>query len=124
MIRKQKVFAALRQFFRPEFLNRVDDIVVFEPLNRKDLIQIVDIQLARFIARMKQLQMTIKITENAKAALAEEGYDPIYGARPLKRTISQRFETPISRMIIAETLQEDGTLEVDHRNGDYQFHPS
>ncbi len=113
-----KVLAELRRFFRPEFLNRVDDIVVFQSLTREDLLQIVDIQLADFRRRLAVQRIEMELTDAARRALAEEGYDPVYGARPLKRALRRELESPISRLLIAGDLNEGDTLHVDHNEDD------
>ncbi len=119
--KKDEVMMALRQIFRPEFLNRIDDIVVFKSLSDCDLVKIVDIQLELFKDKLKKLQIDLIVAENAKKQLAHEGYDPIYGARPLKRVISRRLETPISRMLIGNEISENMALEIDYFDNDYQF---
>ncbi len=94
------VLREIQQHFRPEFLNRVDEVVVFHPLTQKELGPIVEIQLGRLRGRLADRQMTLELSPEAVAELAERGYDSVYGARPLKRLIQQEIETPLSRLII------------------------
>ncbi len=115
---KTEVLGQLRQHFRPEFLNRVDEIVVFHALSREDLERIVHIQIDRLRDRLKERRIELELTDAAAAALAAEGYDPVYGARPLKRTIQRRIETPLARMIVAGRVPEPGIVRVDARDGE------
>ncbi len=110
---KQRVLEALRQHFRPEFLNRIDDIVVFHALDREHIRRIVDLQLERLQRRLADRDLTLEFTEAAKNHLAERGYDPVYGARPLKRAIQQEVETPLGRELIRGTVREGSRLAVD-----------
>ena len=110
--------------FRPEFLNRVDDVVVFHPLTRKHLRDIVDIQLQRLQARLTDRQLVLEFTDAAKDWLAERGYDPVYGARPLKRTVQSTVETPIAHKIIAGEINEGDRLRVDVGGGGLVFVPA
>jgi ATP-dependent Clp protease ATP-binding subunit ClpB len=115
------ILGRLKEHFRPEFLNRVDDIVVFHALTKEHLLAIVRIQLVRFAERLQARQMGFAADDKARALLAEVGYDPVYGARPLKRAISQELETPISRMIIAGELTEGQTVKVKVKDGKLVF---
>jgi len=110
---KQEVLEALRQHFRPEFLNRVDDVVVFHPLGRSHLRQIVDIQLARLQARLADRHLELVFTDRAKDFLAERGFDAVYGARPLKRVIQSTVETALAQKIIAGEIADGERLVVD-----------
>ena len=100
---------AVREHFRPEFLNRVDEIILFHPLGRSDIGRIVDIQLARLVARLAERKIAVDLTEAAKAQLVEEGYDPTYGARPLKRTIQRRVLDPLARKVLEGEFREGDT---------------
>jgi ATP-dependent Clp protease ATP-binding subunit ClpB len=115
--RREQVIAELRRHFRPEFLNRVDETVVFRALTRKDLDAITRIQIDRFRSRLASQHIGLDVTDKAVAALAEEGYDPVYGARPLKRVIARRLETPASRMIVAGDVREGDTMRVGVADG-------
>jgi ATP-dependent Clp protease ATP-binding subunit ClpB len=101
---EKQVRAALKLHFRPEFLNRVDEILVFESLRSEDLAKIVDIQLARLSKRLAEMKIDLRLNQEAKEFLAREGYDEIYGARPLKREIQKRLENPLSREILASRV--------------------
>jgi ATP-dependent Clp protease ATP-binding subunit ClpB len=117
--RDELVMTELRHHFRPEFLNRVEDIVIFKSLTQDDLRAIVEIQLKHFEERVAKLRLTLHVTDTAMGELAAEGYEPAYGARPLKRVIARRLETNISRRIIAGEIAEGDALTVDHAAGDY-----
>jgi ATP-dependent Clp protease ATP-binding subunit ClpC len=93
----KNVERALQSFFRPEFLNRIDEVIIFEPLTPTELRPIVDIMLREVSERLEERQVTLTLTEAAKVALVEEGYDRVYGARPLRRTVERRIENPLSR---------------------------
>ena len=103
---KEGVLEALRKHFRPEFLNRVDEIIVFHSLSEEDLKMIVDIQLERLRSRLAERRITLELSEEAKAHLALAGYDPVYGARPLKRAIQREIETPLSRLILKGEVRD------------------
>jgi ATP-dependent Clp protease ATP-binding subunit ClpB len=98
---------ALRQAFKPEFLNRVDDIIVFNPLAMEQIGRIVDIQLQRMEKLLAERNLTIEITPEAKMVLAQEGFDPVYGARPLKRAIQKHIQNPLA-MAVLEGRFHDG----------------
>jgi ATP-dependent Clp protease ATP-binding subunit ClpB len=106
--------------FRPEFLNRVDDIIVFDPLDESKLVQIVDIQLARIQERLKEHQLSLKVDESAKQLLAREGYEPEFGARPLKRTIQRLLLDPLSRKILENAFQPEDIIHVTEKDGRLQ----
>jgi ATP-dependent Clp protease ATP-binding subunit ClpB len=110
---KQSVLEALRQQFRPEFLNRVDDIVVFHSLSREHLKSIVDIQLERLRKRLAERHITLELTESAKDYFATTGYDPTYGARPLKRLLQREIETSLGRKLLAGEISEHSRVVVD-----------
>jgi ATP-dependent Clp protease ATP-binding subunit ClpB len=110
---REQVLQALQRQFRPEFLNRVDEVVVFRALTEAELAKIVDIQLEGLRRRLAERRITIEVTEAARAYLAREGYDPVFGARPLKRAIQREVETPLARLIVAGTLRDGGTVRVD-----------
>jgi ATP-dependent Clp protease ATP-binding subunit ClpB len=110
---RERVLEALREHFRPEFLNRVDEIVVFHALDRAQVRKIVDIQLARLQKRLADRNLVLEFSDRAKDHLAERGYDPTYGARPLKRVIQSEVETPLARKLIAGNLPDGTRLAVD-----------
>jgi ATP-dependent Clp protease ATP-binding subunit ClpB len=107
------VMAELRRHFRPEFLNRVDETVVFHPLETEQLTQIVEIQLDRLRARLSERRIALVVSPTALRHLGERGYDPVYGARPLKRLIQQELETPIARQLVKGELRDGDTAMVD-----------
>jgi ATP-dependent Clp protease ATP-binding subunit ClpB len=110
---RDRVMADLRGHFRPEFLNRVDDIVLFKPLTLEEIEKIVDLQVEDLRRRLAGRRMSLELTEAARAFIAAEGYDPVYGARPLKRFISHELETRIGRALLAGAIEEGSTIEVD-----------
>jgi len=107
------VLSALRRHFRPEFLNRVDEIVVFHSLSRDDLARIVDIQLDRLSRLLSERKLTLVLSDAARSFLAERGYDPVFGARPLKRTIQRYLQDPLALALLEGEFGEGDTLEVD-----------
>jgi len=111
---KRTVMDELRNRFRPEFLNRVDEIVVFHALSEKHLKQIVTIQLERLLKRLEERHITLELTETAKEHLVRVGYDPAYGARPLKRTIQKEIETRVGRLLLEGKIREGQTVVVDY----------
>jgi ATP-dependent Clp protease ATP-binding subunit ClpB len=114
---REQVLEALRRQFRPEFLNRVDEIVVFRALTESELEKIVEIQLEGLRRRLAERRITLDVTEPARAHLAHVGYDPVFGARPLKRAIQREVETPVARLIVAGKLLDGGTVRVDVAGG-------
>jgi ATP-dependent Clp protease ATP-binding subunit ClpC len=117
----KNVERALQGFFRPEFLNRIDEIIIFEPLTEKELRLIIDIMLREVGERLSERQVTLELTDAAKDALVTEGYDRVYGARPLRRTIERRVENPLSKRILAGEIAEGDTVVVDFRAGEFVF---
>jgi ATP-dependent Clp protease ATP-binding subunit ClpB len=107
----------LKASFRPEFLNRIDETVIFNRLGQGEIAKIVDIQLERLQKRLEDRKIKLKVTESARSFLAERGYDPLFGARPLKRTIQAELENPLARRIIAGQFKEGDTVTVD-RSGE------
>ncbi|MFA5673462.1 MAG: type VI secretion system ATPase TssH, partial [Thermovirgaceae bacterium] len=107
----------MRASFRPEFLNRVDDIVLFKPLRIGEIEQIVDLLAAGLQRRLRDQGMDLEITPAARNLIAREGYDPVYGARPLKRFISREVETPIARLLVSQGLTEGSRIVVEDENG-------
>ena len=110
---RRQVMEALRSSFRPEFLNRIDDVVIFQPLGLEDIERIVDIQLKDVRSRLANERMTLELSEAAKQSLALDGLDPVYGARPLKRLIQRRVVDQVANLIIAGELHEGDTVLVD-----------
>jgi ATP-dependent Clp protease ATP-binding subunit ClpC len=114
---KEKVMAELKRTFRPEFLNRVDGTMVFHALNREEIKQIVDLELNKVGERLVEHQLTLAVTEEAKNYLAEAGYDPSFGARPLRRVIQHEVEDALSEGILAGTLQTGDIVQIDCKDG-------
>ena len=112
-VRNQRVMEALRSHFRPEFLNRVDEIIIFDRLTQEELTRIVDIQLARVLSRLQQQNLQLVLTERAKQMLAKEGYDPVYGARPLKRVIQRTLLDPLSLAVLEGKFVPGDKIEAD-----------
>jgi ATP-dependent Clp protease ATP-binding subunit ClpB len=112
---------ALSDHFRPEFLNRIDEIVEFKALTREQLTGIVDRQLDRVRARLAERGLTLEPTDAAKEALADAGWDPTYGARPLKRAIQRLLENPLARRLLEGEFGEGDTIRVDAQNGELVF---
>jgi len=122
---KQAVLEELRRHFRPEFLNRVDEIIVFHALSEEHLKRIVEIQLDRLRARLADRHIQLELTDAARRFLVNTGYDPNYGARPLKRAIQREVETPLARMVLKGELRDYQTVEVDYddQRGALRFVP-
>src|SRR5690606_28688880 len=112
-----QVLAQLRQHFRPEFLNRVDDIIVFRPLGTEDLVQIVDQQLRRVESMLAERKISIEVTDAAKTLIAEEGYDPAYGARPLKRAIQKHIQNPLAIRLLEGHFDDGDRIRIDREPG-------
>jgi len=111
---KEAVLDELRRHFRPEFLNRVDEIIVFHSLTEDDLKRIVDIQLERLRERLAERHITLTLDDAAKTHLVHTGYDPTYGARPLKRAIQKEIETPLARLILQGTIRDNQKVIVTY----------
>ncbi|HTN02784.1 MAG TPA: AAA family ATPase, partial [Planctomycetaceae bacterium] len=118
---ERRVLGALRKEFLPEFLNRVDETIVFHPLGRTEVRQIVELQLAKLQQRLADNDFTLEVSDEAKQALAEEGYDPVYGARPLKRVIQQRLQNELANAILGGEFPEGSTIRVESQNGEFAF---
>jgi ATP-dependent Clp protease ATP-binding subunit ClpB len=118
---EQRVRDELRNVFRPEFLNRVDDIIVFHPLSRADILQIVELQLARLDRILADRKLVLEVTPAARAFLANQGYDPVYGARPLKRVIQRLVQNPIAIELLEGHYREGDVVRVDAGDGGLRF---
>ena len=110
---RNSVMSALRQHFRPEFLNRVDDIVIFKSLTLPEIKRIVDLQVADIRKRLKDRNIELELTEEAKEFIAQSGYDPVYGARPLKRYLQHELETRIGRSILTGEVGDNSVVQID-----------
>ena len=118
---KEAVLTEMRHHFRPEFLNRVDEIVVFHSLTEEHLKKILQIQFERLRSRLAERHISIELTPAAETHLAREGYDPVYGARPLKRAIQKELETPIGRRLLAGEIKDGDRVIVDWRDNQFTF---
>jgi ATP-dependent Clp protease ATP-binding subunit ClpB len=119
---QDKVLEALRQHFRPEFLNRVDEIVVFHSLSRDDLARIVDIQLERLETLLAERKLALRLTNAARDFLSERSYDPVFGARPLKRAIQHYLQDSLALAMLEGEFGEGETVEVDVAGDELVFH--
>jgi ATP-dependent Clp protease ATP-binding subunit ClpB len=111
----------MREYFRPEFLNRIDEVVEFKPLTREQLAEIVELQLGRLRARLADRGIVLELTDAAKEALAEAGWDPTYGARPLKRAIQRLVENPLALRLLEGDFGDGDTVRVDAHDGELAF---
>jgi ATP-dependent Clp protease ATP-binding subunit ClpB len=114
---RKRVLDQLQLHFRPEFLNRIDDIILFKPLTMKEIIGIVEKMVKDLQGRLRDRNITLQLTDQAKSFIAESGFDPMYGARPLKRYIQKNIETKIARELIAGTIQDHDNVNVDFQDG-------
>ena len=112
---------ALREFFRPEFLNRIDEVVEFHPLSREQIGEIVELQLRRLRDRLAERGLSLELTDEAKEVVAEAGWDPTYGARPLKRALQRLVENPLAMRLLEGDFGEGDTVRVDARDGELVF---
>ena len=120
---RREVLNVLRNEFLPEFLNRIDETIIFHPLGMSELTKIVQIQLGRLERQLTEAGLSLKITEAAKKQLAEEGFDPAYGARPLKRVIQQRLANPLASALLSQKISGGETVEIDWNGQEFTFQP-
>lgn len=118
---KQKVMDEVRMFFRPEFINRLDDVIVFRSLGVNEIKQIVRIQLMGLAQRLEERRIELKLTDEAYLHLATSGFDPVYGARPLKRAIQREVMNPLAQAILGGTVRDGSTVDVDYQDGEFRF---
>ena len=118
---KTAVMAEVKTQFRPEFVNRIDEIVVFHALDEKHIKNIAKIQLRYLEERLGKLEIRLEVAESALAQLAKAGFDPVYGARPLKRAIQQTIENPLARLILEGRFAAKDRVRVEYRGGSMQF---
>ncbi len=118
---RERVLEELRYHFRPEFLNRIDEVIVFKPLTMKELFQIIDLLVAGINKRLAERNISIELTEKSKEHLVKLGYDPAYGARPLKRTLQKHLETPLANLIIKGEIKDGQRMAVDLKDGKLEF---
>jgi ATP-dependent Clp protease ATP-binding subunit ClpB len=118
---RTQVLELVRRTLRPEFLNRIDELLVFRPLDRDDIETIVGIQIGHLQKRLADRRITLELTPEAEAYLAREGYDPTYGARPLKRTIQKRLQDPLAMSLLEGTLKEGDRIVADAEHDQIVF---
>jgi ATP-dependent Clp protease ATP-binding subunit ClpB len=118
---EQEVMAELKRHFRPEFLNRVDDVIIFQSLDEEELSRIVDIQLEKLKKRLAQQQLTLDVDNAAKKLLAKEGYDPQFGARPLKRAVQEHILNPLSMRLLEGEFKAGDKIKVTAKDDELVF---
>jgi len=118
---KLAVLGEVKSYFRPEFINRIDEVVVFHALDEKNIASIARIQLQGLEKRLAQMEMGLDISEAALAEIAKAGFDPVYGARPLKRAIQSELENPLAKEILGGRFAAKDTIRVDVRDGRFVF---
>jgi ATP-dependent Clp protease ATP-binding subunit ClpB len=121
---RSMVMSMLRTHFRPEFLNRVDEIVLFKPLPLNEIERIVDLALRELSERLAERRITLRVTDGARRFIADEGFDPAYGARPLGRFIAREVETRVGRALLKGDVSEGGEIAVDVDNGELTVVPT
>jgi ATP-dependent Clp protease ATP-binding subunit ClpB len=115
---RRQLTETLRQQFKPEFLNRIDEVIFFHALRREDIRRIIDVQLASLMRRLEDRKLKLALSDAARDLIIEEGYDPVYGARPLKRTIQRRLLDPLALRVLQGDFREHDVVRVDVRGGD------
>jgi len=118
---KEKLLEAVKHAFKPEFLNRIDDIIVFRQLVKEDLVRIIDIEIGYVIGRLKEQKIALEVSREAKDFLIEKGFDPVFGARPLKRTIQRYLEDSLAQEIISKKYKEGSSIKVTRKNEELIF---
>jgi ATP-dependent Clp protease ATP-binding subunit ClpC len=121
---KEKVLDALKRIFRPEFLNRLDGVMVFHALTKDQIKDIVDLEVNKVQVRLEDHGLSLRLTEAAREYLAEKGYDPNLGARPLRRVIQSEIEDALSEGVLAGQFDDDALIEVDMQDSELVFHPA
>jgi ATP-dependent Clp protease ATP-binding subunit ClpB len=121
---KTSVMGVVTQHFRPEFINRIDEIVIFSPLDKAEIRRVADIQIAHLKARLKAQNIDLHVSEDALDKLSEAGYDPVYGARPLKRTVRQVIENPLAEALLSGKFAPGETIKVVYKGGKFDFQHS
>jgi len=118
---REAVLQVLRDHFKPEFLNRIDDIVVFKHLDKENIAKIIDIQLERLRKTLEERGITIELDDSAKELIVQEGYDPVYGARPLKRAIQTLIQNPLAVKLLKSEVASGQTVKIAAENGEMKF---
>jgi ATP-dependent Clp protease ATP-binding subunit ClpC len=122
-VQKEEAFDALKAVFRPEFLNRIDEIIAFKPLAKDELMRIVDLLLAKTEVKLREQGVSLTLSEEARMAIAEQGYEPAYGARPLRRVIQRKIESPLGRLLLEQGIRAGQTVRIDHGAEGFTFVP-
>jgi ATP-dependent Clp protease ATP-binding subunit ClpB len=120
---REAVVQVMRDYFKPEFLNRIDDIVVFKQLGKEQITEIIDVQLERLRSMLEERGIKIELDDSARALLVQEGYDPVYGARPLKRAIQSLIQNPLAVKLLKGEIASGQTVRVSAQNGEMRFSP-
>jgi ATP-dependent Clp protease ATP-binding subunit ClpB len=120
---REAVIQVLREYFKPEFLNRIDDIVVFKQLGKDEIAEIISIQLERLRLMLEERGIKIELDPSARELLAAEGYDPVYGARPLKRAIQTMIQNPLAMKLLKGDIASGQTVRISAENGEMKFTP-
>src|SRR5690606_7182908 len=118
---KETVMEELKRTFRPEFLNRIDEVIVFHALNKEQMKQVVEIMVKQFTKQLAERNIFVELTDAAKELLVEKGYDPDYGARPLRRAIQRFVENPLAEQMLEGRFSEDDRIVVDAKDGEFHF---
>ena len=115
-----QVMQDVREHFRPEFINRIDEVIIFNPLSKAAIKDILDKIIQEIEVRLKDINIKINLTDNAKQQLIDDGYDINYGARPLKRLVSRTIETMLSKLIISGEIKPNDTVTIDYQDNNYK----
>ncbi len=121
---RREIHDVLKSAFLPEFLNRIDETIIFHPLGRNELTQIVGIQLGRLERQLAEVGLSLRVSSAARAQLAEEGFEPAFGARPLKRVIQQRLANPLANALLEQKVREGDVVEIDYAGSEFTFNPA
>ena len=118
---KDKLLTEVKRHFKPEFLNRIDDIIVFKPLTKDHLYKIIELEISEVSGRLKDRAITIELSSESIDFLIEKGFDPVFGARPLKRTIQRYLEDPLSEALISGTFKDGSKISIRRENDKLAF---
>ena len=119
---REKIMDETKRVFKPEFLNRLDDIIVFHTLTKPDLIQIVDLEVVKVVNRIKTKNIHLELEDSAKELLIEKGYDPAYGARPMRRAVERYLEDPMAEELLRGNIKPGETIQVKREGEKLVFH--
>jgi ATP-dependent Clp protease ATP-binding subunit ClpC len=121
---RDRLLEEARKAFKPEFINRLDDIIVFHQLTKDDLLQIVELEVAKVFARIREKEVSIELDQSAKELLIEKGYDPQYGARPMRRAVERYLEDPFAEELLRGNIKAGDVVRTSAADGKLQFHVS